>query len=395
MDTPTSTPAPHLSAAVMRASWRRWLHVSAPRAGPAWLQLAWTALLAAALALGFTLLAFATTAHTMAQWQSWYAWSGTYRNNLIVTLVIAFTTHGLFALARRARGPARIAALQGWHRYAFFIGTPLLGVLIGWPLGGMLLNGDPRVLLSFTAADILSMTVMSALVCGLLSTWFALRHHQLVAEMRANDARLQLLQGQMEPHFLFNTLANVISLIDADAPRAKQMLEAFTEYLRASLGSMRACNSTLAAELELATRYLHVMQTRMGQRLRFEFDVAPGLDAAPLPPLLLQPLVENAVKHGLEPLVNGGTVRVRIERLAGDGPASLRICVEDDGAGLDAGGQRARPRAPGRADGAGIALANLRERLRALYGDAAVLRLGPGASGTGALACLVVPQPRA
>jgi sensor histidine kinase YesM len=137
------------------------------------------------------------------------------------------------------------------------------------------------------------------------------------------------------------------------------------------------------------------MQTRMGERLRFEFDVAPGLEAAALPPLLLQPLVENAVKHGLEPLVDGGTVRVRIERLAGDRPASLRISVEDDGAGLDAAGQRARPRVPGRTDGAGIALANLHERLRALYGDAAVLRLGPGTSGAGALACLIVPQPRA
>ena len=189
--------------------------------------------------------------------------------------------------------------------------------------------------------------------------------------MRANEAQLRLLQGQMEPHFLFNTLANVISLIDADAPRAKHMLEALTDYLRASLGGLRHDDSTLAGELDLARRYLQLMQTRMGDRLRFEIEV----DDAPAPrrlmPLVLQPLIENAVKHGLEPQVDGGTVRVKAARVAVDGQDSLQVCIEDDGAGLAAAARRPRRRVAGGADGNGIALANLRERLQARFGAAA------------------------
>ena len=99
--------------------------------------------------------------------------------------------------------------------------------------------------------------------------------------MRANEAQLRLLQGQMEPHFLFNTLANVMSLIDADAPRAKHMLEALADYLRASLGGLRHDDSTLGAELDLARRYLELMRARMGERLRFEIDVADDAAATP------------------------------------------------------------------------------------------------------------------
>ncbi len=375
---------------MLRASWRSWSHASVARAGPAWLQLVWTALFAAALACGFTLLAFATTVHTLTQWLSWHSWRATYANNLVITLAIGYATHALMALARRLLGPARIAALRGWRRWALFVGTPLLGVAIGWPAGGMLLNGDLGLLRQLSGADILSMIVMTALVCGLLTTWFALRNRRMVAEMRANDAQLRLLQGQMEPHFLFNTLANVISLIDADAPGAKRMLEALTEYLRASLGSLRRSDSSLAAELELATCYLQLMRTRMGDRLRFELDVPPALRTAALPPLLLQPLVENAVKHGLEPQVAGGTVRVRARAAVRAGVEAIELCVEDDGIGLAAAAARAR-RSPGRPDGNGIALANLRERLQALFGDAATLTLADTPPATGTRACLVLP----
>src|SRR5262249_30695766 len=157
--------------------------------------------------------------------------------------------------------------------------------------------------------------------------------------------------------------ANVISLIDTDAPRARRVLEEFTDYLRASLAGMRHGESTLGAELELAGRFLHVMQARMGERLRVEIDVDPALAAAVLPPLLVQPLVETAVKHGLEPQVDGGTVRIRASRVTTDGAAPrLRVFVEDDGVGLDAPARRTAPRSPGRIEGAGVALANLRER---------------------------------
>jgi sensor histidine kinase YesM len=130
------------------------------------------------------------------------------------------------------------------------------------------------------------------------------------------------------------------------------------------------------------------MQARMGDRLRFEIEAEPALRSAALPPLLLQPLVENAVKHGLEPQIAGGTVRVHAERLDDGGRARLRVCVEDDGAGL--GRHDDAPPADARG-GAGIALANLRERLQALYGGAAQLTLAPRPDGIGARACLVLP----
>jgi sensor histidine kinase YesM len=209
--------------------------------------------------------------------------------------------------------------------------------------------------------------------------------------MRANEAQLRLLQGQMEPHFLFNTLANVISLVDADAPRAKHMLEALTDYLRASLGGLRHDDSTLAGELELARRYLQLMQTRMGERLRFEIESDDTLARATLMPLVLQPLIENAVKHGLEPQVDGGTVRVRAVRVTVDGNDCLQVCIEDDGAGLEAAARRPRRRVAGGADGNGIALTNLRERLQARFGASARVTLADLEAGTGTRACLVVP----
>jgi sensor histidine kinase YesM len=195
----------------------------------------------------------------------------------------------------------------------------------------------------------------------------------------------------MEPHFLFNTLANVICMIDTDAPRAKQMLEALTDYLRASLGGLRHEDSTVAGELDLARRYLQLMQSRMGERLRFEIEVDEALGRAALMPLVLQPLIENAVKHGLEPQVDGGTVRVTAKRVAVDGQDSLQVCVEDDGAGLAAAARRPRRRVAGGADGNGIALANLRERLQARFGDTARVTLTELESGVGTRACLVVP----
>jgi len=209
--------------------------------------------------------------------------------------------------------------------------------------------------------------------------------------MAAKEAQLRLLQGQMEPHFLFNTLANVICMIDTDAAGAKHTLETLTDYLRASLGSLRRGDSTLGAELDLAGRYLQLMQARMGDRLRFEIEADDAARQAALMPLVLQPLIENAVKHGLEPRVDGGTVRVKAVRVAVGGADALQVCVEDDGAGLAAAAARPRRRVAGGADGNGIALANLRERLRARFGPAAQLTLSELEAGRGTRACLVIP----
>ena len=209
-----------------------------------------------------------------------------------------------------------------------------------------LLFGDLRVLRSLNGADVLTLVVIALMVTAMLSTFFSLRIKRIRAEMRANEAQLRLLQGQMEPHFLFNTLANVISLIDVDAPRAKHVLEAFTDYLRVSLGSLRRTDSTLGAELELATRFLQLMQVRMGERLRFEIDVEGSLRNASLPPLLLQPLVENAVKHGLEPQVDGGVVRVRGRAIDRRRPSPRSSCASRTTASASPPPRRARRRTP-------------------------------------------------
>jgi sensor histidine kinase YesM len=156
------------------------------------------------------------------------------------------------------------------------------------------------------------------------------------------------------------------------------MLASFTDYLRASLGTLRAEHSTVANELELAQSYLQLLQARMEERLRFSIEADEATRAQPLPPLLLQPLVENAVVHGLEPSIEGGMVQVRAEVVDG----ALRLEVKDDGRGIDA------PPRPGKR-GAGVALANVRQRLATRYGSAATLELLPGQPGT--LARITIP----
>jgi sensor histidine kinase YesM len=197
--------------------------------------------------------------------------------------------------------------------------------------------------------------------------FFATKAKQYEAERRATEAQLRLLQGQMEPHFMFNTLATVLSLLDTDTAKARQMLAAFIDYLRASLGRMRTGDSTLGDELAMAEAYLRLRGARMGERLTYRIEVAePALRSAVLPPLLLQPLVENAIHHGLECKVDGGEVVVSARR---DGDR-LAIEVADNGLGA-----RAMPQRRAGAKGNGVALDNLRARLLSRYGLHAALRL--------------------
>jgi two-component sensor histidine kinase len=390
--------SPALSRSVLHASLREWLHVGPqrPGTGPRWLQLAWTAACSVAVAVPLTVLDVSFGARHVADFLDAHRWLRTFAEDQVICLIVALVIHGLFAVAWRAVGAERIAGMRGWTRALLFLSLTLLGVAIGWPLGLLLaFGGDTRIFGHVAPVEYLSVGAISLLIIAAGYVFFALTQRRLQAESRAVEAQLRLLQAQMEPHFLFNSLANVISLIDADPSRARQVLEAFTDYLRASLGSLRRGESTLGAELELAERYLSLMQARMGARLHYEIDADAALREAALPPLLLQPLVENAVRHGLEPQVEGGTVRVRARRLAGGDGMRLRVCVEDDGAGLEAAALRARQPVPGRAPGAGIALANLRERLQAQYGEAAQLTLAPRRDGAGTEACLVIPHRRA
>jgi hypothetical protein len=183
-------------------------------------------------------------------------------------------------------------------------------------------------------------------------------------ERQALQAQLQLLQAQIEPHMLFNTLANVQGLIGLDPERASRMLDQLIQYLRATLSSSRAEATTLAQEFALIDAYLGLMAVRMGERLSYHLELPEALRDVGLPPMLLQPLVENAIIHGIEPKVAGGAIRITAARRG----AMLELCVSDTGLGLDPGAHR---------PGTRLGVANTRDRLRGLYGALARLDLEP------------------
>jgi Histidine kinase/Histidine kinase-, DNA gyrase B-, and HSP90-like ATPase len=215
---------------------------------------------------------------------------------------------------------------------------------------------------------------------------------QLAASERdATLAKLTLLQSQLEPHMLFNTLANLRVLIALDPTRAQAMLDRLIAYLRATLSASRANAHALAAEFERVDDFLALMSVRMGERLRSSLVLPAELRELAVPPLLLQPLIENAIKHGLEPKVEGGRIEVRAER-NGD---QLWLSVRDTGVGLGPVGSAFAAAAGGAAastGGTSFGLQQVRERLNVLFGERAALSLqaAPDAEG-GVLARIVLP----
>ncbi len=368
-----------LTADTLRRSWRAWLGGDRAGVGSRWLSLLWTVSFSAAVAVGFTVLGFAAYAGGGGAWRNLAGWGHWYGINLVVCLCIGLSIQAMFAIGHRLFDVDRVRAAGAPWRTLYFTGLPLLGLTIGWPLGAWLTGYRQIGWHLFEDPNALAGTLgVAMLITAIFQLLFSAKARQLQAEKRAAEAQLRLLQGQIEPHFLFNTLANVLSLIDHDAPRAKQMLASFTDYLRSSLGSLRHDQATLGSELDLAQAYLGLLQVRMEDRLRFHIDADPALREARLPPLLLQPLVENAIHHGLEPKVEGGALRVSARAEGG----ALVLEVTDDGLGLAA---------PPRRRGAGMALANLRERLLARYGAAASLQLTGVAAGAGTVATLRLP----
>ena len=196
----------------------------------------------------------------------------------------------------------------------------------------------------------------------------------LEAEKRSVEAHLKLLQAQIEPHFLFNSLANVAGLIEAEPKLASRLLEALITYLRASLQRTRAEGGTLGDELDLLEAYLDIFKIRLGPRLDYSVAAPPQLRALRVPPMLLQPLVENAIRHGIEPQVAGGRVDIAAARRDG----ALELTVRDTGPGF------------GAAAGSGFGLDNVRTRLAALFGPAGSLELVEPPEG-GVLATLRLP----
>lgn len=177
---------------------------------------------------------------------------------------------------------------------------------------------------------------------------------------QVTEARLQTLQAQVEPHFLYNTLANVQALNEVDPPAANLMVGHLIQYLRSSLPKMRESTSTVGQELELVRAYLNILQMRMGTRLEFSITAPDDLLPYAFPPMMLPSLVENAIKHGLEPLREGGRIDIVVERVQEATGQCLRMSVADTGKGLSDAGPQV---------GGGVGLSNLRERLAALYGS--------------------------
>ena len=190
---------------------------------------------------------------------------------------------------------------------------------------------------------------------------FELERSELARQ--ALDARLRLLSAQVQPHFLFNTLANVQALVETGSPRAAQLLQSLTNYLRAAVPRLDDSASTVAQELDLVRAYLALMQMRMPDRLQFTLQAAPDTLALRCPPMSLLTLVENAVRHGIDPSLEGGHITIGAQRHG----SRCRLSVADTGVGLQATG-----------GGLGTGLAALRERMLLVFGGDASLVLSQG-----------------
>jgi hypothetical protein len=195
------------------------------------------------------------------------------------------------------------------------------------------------------------------------------------------DLKMAVLQAQIEPHFLFNTLASVSSLVSTAPDRAVSTIDALADYLRSTLPKLRGEGgvegATLGHQLSICAQYLELMNLRMGGRITVEIDAPPELAEAPFPPLLLISLVENAVKHGIEPKLGPGLIAIRGRMRLGAGETRLEVSVEDDGVGLRDG------------SGAGVGLANVHAQLQHRFGPRAKLDVS-GREGGGVRARITV-----
>jgi len=361
-----------VSVSVVRQSWRSWLSFSMEPCGPTWLQVIWTMLFNTAIAVVLTLISWAFSARSDPG--RILAW------NFVIAQSIGFTIYALFEVGAFAIGRARIEAFSTRNRVMFFAGIPIVGCIMGYWIGLSLLGvdvarivqGAPRVLVAIITVSIVFSTFWYRYMAGKTRLARAEAEHErerarsVELQRQAIDAQLRSLQAQIEPHFLFNTLANVVCLIDAAPDKARLMLERLIELLRASLDASRSERTTLGQEAALIAAYLDILRIRMGKRLSYTVDVPAELRGARIPPLSLQPLVENSIKHGLEPKLEGGSVRV-VARAAN---GSLQLDVEDDGLGF-------KPQST-----AGVGLSNLRERMASLYGEKAKLVVQELARGT-------------
>jgi len=306
---------------------------------------------------------------------------------LVGSLCIGITIWAIIDLGRDLFPSAHETGWpQGYAGAALVIGGIVVGYLFGTWLSDYLCrtNGWYAGTPLNHEAD-LRTSILITILAGLTGSYYfysRIRGNYLERKMGearhlADEARLKLLESQLEPHMLFNTLANLRALIGADPPRAVGMLDHMIAYLRATLDASRSATHSLQSEFDRLRDYLELMAIRMGPRLAYSLELPPDLAQHPVPALLLQPLVENSIQHGLEPKVNGGRVTVSARRDHG----LLVLEVTDTGVG-------AEPDAPA---GSGFGLTQVRERLATLYGPDASIAFRT-ASGQGARVILKLPS---
>jgi len=283
-------------------------------------------------------------------------------NGAVLLAVLAGA--GSFEQALATLGPAVAVALAGTLAWLALV-CALRSRLVHWALmprtAALTALGALLALLACTPMfwmqliepqpmRLVALPLIGAALALAMALWLQWREgRRTPADARA---RLAELQSRIRPHFLFNTLNTAVSLVRTDPPRAEGVLEDLAELFRVALADDSGSGSvTLASELELARRYLAIEQLRFGERLRLDWQLDAATDAARLPPLVLQPLLENAVRHGVEPVEAGGAVRVRTRARLGRAEITIDNTV---------GEGASRP-------GHGLALANVRERLRLLH----------------------------
>jgi len=262
---------------------------------------------------------------------------------------------------------------------SFFIGSLIALALQGHPTPLSALRQTP---------NITGFIVLTLLACvgATLFYWnrqkmASLQARNAVIEKQAVMAQLQMLQAQIEPHMLFNTLATLQTLISSEPLRAQHMLDQLIHYLRATLSTSRSEQTTLGQEFQLIEAYLGLMSLRMGLRLTYALHLPDELQQTPIAPMLLQPLIENAIRHGLEPKIGGGDCTVRVTQQQ----SMLVISVIDTGMGLDSDAAYNKPTSTH------LGLENIRSRIDALYGSLAELTLTHNIP-SGAMAQITIPM---
>ena len=277
-----------------------------------------------------------------------------------ISTCIWFCTDPLrIALRGWLRAPPPHYWRHSWRNTVVLLGGVLCGCALGTSLGDAYAGRSTWDLLTIAPQRFWAFLLGSVGISAGFVFYFYQRDRAHALELQATEARLKLLETQLEPHMLFNTLANLRALIATDTPRALQMLDRLNDYLRATLSASRTEGAsgqhTLGQEFNRLRDYLELMAVRMGPRLEQRLQLPGTLQQHPVPPLLLQPLVENAIRHGLEPQVGGGCITVDARA---DGPW-LVLEVSDTGVGMDTSAA---------SEGDGFGLAQVRERVAGYAG---------------------------